>query len=346
MGTAPWSTQSPSSRPPDVRALITGASGFAGTWLVRACAQAGDEVIALSRRPAVPTAHEADGAVTSISVDLRDAEAVRATIAQADPDVVYHLAALSSVGRSWESPAQTLSENTATAINLLEALRLEARSARVVWVSTCEVYGVPDALPLTESAPLQPANPYAVSKASAEMLAAVYARAHGLDIIRARPFSHSGPGQRPIFLLASLTRQAAEGRRAGVSELTIVTGNPDTRRDFTDVRDVVRAYRLLAERAPAGVYNVSTGASVSAAEQVALLGEVVAPIVISHEVDPSRVRASEVMDLRGDHAALTATTGWKPEIPLRQTMTEAVAWWEQTLAADAGAAAPPISGGR
>jgi len=319
-----------------VRALITGASGFAGSWLVRACAQAGDEVIALSRRGTVRRTGEAPNAVTGVSVDLRDGEGVRAAVARARPDVVYHLAALSSVGRSWESPAQTLSENTATAVNLLEALRREAPGARVVWVSTCEVYGVPDALPLAESAPIQPANPYAVSKASAEMLAAVYARAHDLEIIRVRPFSHSGPGQRPIFLLASLTRQAAEGRRRGVSQLTVVTGNPHTRRDFTDVRDVVRAYRLLAEHAPAGVYNVSTGASVSAAEQVALLGEVIAPIAIRHEVDPARVRASEVMDLRGDHAALTAATGWEPEIPLRQTMAEAVTWWERTLAADAG----------
>lgn len=319
-----------------MRALITGASGFAGSWLVRACAQAGDEVIALSRRGTVRRTGEAPNAVTGVSVDLRDGEGVRAAVARARPDVVYHLAALSSVGRSWESPAQTLSENTATAVNLLEALRREAPGARVVWVSTCEVYGVPDALPLAESAPIQPANPYAVSKASAEMLAAVYARAHDLDIIRVRPFSHSGPGQRPIFLLASLTRQAAEGRRRGVSQLTVVTGNPHTRRDFTDVRDVVRAYRLLAEHAPAGVYNVSTGASVSAAEQVALLGELIAPIAIRHEVDPARVRASEVMDLRGDHAALTAATGWEPEIPLRQTMAEAVTWWERTLAADAG----------
>jgi GDP-4-dehydro-6-deoxy-D-mannose reductase len=317
-----------------VRALITGASGFAGRWLVRACAQAGDDVTALSRRGTVDLGQHDGAAVTGVSVDLRDAGAIRSAVAQARPEVVYHLAALSSVGRSWDAPAQTLAENTATAVNVLEALRLEAAGARVVWVSTCEVYGVPDSLPLVESAPVQPANPYAVSKASAEMLAAVYADAHGLDIVRARPFSHSGPGQLPIFLLASLTRQAAEGRRAGVSELTIVTGNPDTRRDFTDVRDVVRAYRLLAEHAPAGVYNVSTGVSVSAAEQVAMLGEVIAPIAITHEVDPARVRASEVMDLRGDHAALSAATGWEPEIPLRQTMADAVAWWEQSLAAD------------
>lgn len=314
-----------------MRVLITGASGFAGGWLVRACARAGDEVTALSRRGTVPDPGHAEAAVTGVAVDLRHGDAVRAAFAAAAPEVVYHLAALSSVGRSWTEPAQTLAENTASAVGVLEALRLEASGARMVWVSTCEVYGVPKALPLTEDAPVQPANPYAVSKAAGELLAAVYANAYRLDIIRARPFSHSGPGQLPIFLLSSLARQAAEGRRAGADRLEIVTGNPDTRRDFTDVRDVVRAYRLLASRAPAGVYNVSSGSSVSAADQVALLGEVIAPVEIVHEVDPSRVRATEVMDLRGDHARLTAATGWTPEIPLRQTMSDAVDWWEREL---------------
>ncbi|HET9105085.1 MAG TPA: GDP-mannose 4,6-dehydratase [Solirubrobacteraceae bacterium] len=326
-----------------MRVLITGASGFAGGWLTDACVRAGDEVVALSRRGSVPAPDpEAATArsLTPVAVDLRDGEAVRAAFAEAAPDVVYHLAALSSVGRSWDAPAQTLEENTATAVNVLEALRTAAPRARTVWVSTCEVYGVPDALPLTESAPVQPANPYAVSKASGEMLAAVYAAAHGLDIIRARPFSHSGPGQRPIFLLASLARQAAEGRRTGERALTIVTGNPETRRDFTDVRDVVRAYRMLAATAPAGVYNVSSGVSVSAAEQVALLSEVIAPIAVTHEVDAARVRASEVMDLRGDHTRLTELTGWQPEIPLRQTMADAVAWWERALAAEHATSAP------
>ena len=156
-----------------------------------------------------------------------------------------------------------------------------------MWVSTCEVYGVPDALPLTESAPVQPANPYAVSKASGEMLAAVYAAAPTAWTSSARARSATpGPASARSSCSPRSTRQAAEGRRAGDRTLTIVTGNPDTRRDFTDVRDVVRAYRMLAEHAPAGVYNVSSGISVSAAEQVALLAEVIAPITVTHEVDP------------------------------------------------------------
>ncbi len=251
------------------------------------------------------------------------------------------------MARSWEDPAQTLGENVSAALNVLEAVRAAAADARVVWVSTCEVYGVPEALPLTESAPMAPANPYAVSKAAAEMLATMYANTHGLRIVRARPFSHSGPGQRPIFLLSSLARQAAEGRREGVERLTIVTGNPDTRRDFTDVRDVVRAYRLIAAAEPepgsgsgsgsgSGVYNLSSGVSVSAADQVRLLQELLAPIEVTHEIDPSRVRASEVMDLRGDHSRLSAATGWEPEIPLRQTMEDTIGWWERELGRSAG----------
>lgn len=225
-----------------------------------------------------------------------------------------------------------MTENSASAVNVLEAIRREAPGARVVWVSTCEVYGVPESLPLTETAPLRPANPYAVSKTGAELLAAVYAESYGLDIVRARPFSHSGPGQRPIFLLSSLARQAAEGRLGGASQLRIVTGNPDTRRDFTDVRDVVQAYRRLAARAPAGVYNVCSGRSLSAADQVRMLAEVIAPIEITHEVDPTRVRAHEVMDLRGDHSRLSAVTAWEPTIALRQTMADTVQWWEHVLA--------------
>ena len=267
-------------------------------------------------------------------LDLRDGPAVREAIRSIAPEVVYHLAALSSVGRSWEDPASTVQDNVATAVNMLEALRLEAPGARVVWVSSCEVYGTPQELPVSETAPVAPANPYAVSKVTGDLLAAVYADAHGLDLVRVRPFNHAGPGQLPIFIVSSLARQAAEGRAAGATRLRIVTGNPDTRRDFTDVRDIVRAYRLLAGARTGGgeVFNVSSGRSVSAGEQVALLASLIAPITVEHEVDPARVRAHEVMDLRGDSSRLRARTGWEPSIPLSQTMADTIEWWERELA--------------
>ncbi len=310
-----------------MRALITGASGFAGGYLASCCTEHGDEVIGVSRTGAIPA-----GAGEGRALDLGDAEAVRACLAEVRPEVVYHLAALSSVGRSWEDPGQTIHENVTSAVNVLEAVRREAPMARMVWVSSCEVYGAPATLPLFEDAPVSPANPYAVSKATGDLLAAVYADAHRLDVIRVRPFSHAGPGQRPIFIVSSLAQQAAEAQLRGAAELEIRTGNPDTRRDFTDVRDIARAYRLLAERGEAGVYNVCSGRSVSAAEQVALIGELVAPIAVEHAVDPDRIRPHEVMDLRGSHERVTAATGWRPEIPFHQTVADTIAWWEHELA--------------
>ena len=310
-----------------MRVLITGASGFAGKYLVRACADAGDEVIAVSRGQS-----HAPGRGDERRLDLRDQAALRSVLREVEPEAVYHLAALSSVSRSWEDPTATVLDNVSTALNMLEAWRLEAPRALMIWVSSCEVYGTAARLPIDEDSPVQPANPYAVSKASGDMLAAVYADAHGLKLIRARPFNHAGPGQRPVFIVSSLARQAAEGRLAGAQRIQIVTGNPDTRRDFTDVRDVVRAYRLLAERAEPGIYNVCSGRSISAAEQIRVLAEVVAPLAIDHEVDPARVRAHEVMDLRGSNARIREAVRWWPEIPFEDTMRDTVAWWERELA--------------
>ena len=308
-----------------MRVLITGASGFAGAHLARLCTHAGDTVTGVSR----------SGGSGCLRLDLLDAPAVTELVASVRPEVVYHLAALSSVGRSWEAPAQTLEANIGGAVNLLEAVRSGAPAARVVWASSCEVYGVPERLPIRESAPVAPANPYAVSKAAGEQLVHVYSAAYGLQVVIARPFNHTGPGQRDIFIVSSLARQAAQARRAGVSELRVVTGNPDTRRDFTDVRDVVRAYRLVADSASASgeVLNVSTGRSISAAEQVALLGELLDGIEVEHIVDPARVRAHEVMDLAGSPERIRAAVGWQPEIPYRETLRQTIEWWERELSA-------------
>jgi GDP-4-dehydro-6-deoxy-D-mannose reductase len=309
-----------------LRVLITGAAGFAGAWLARECVADGEDVLALSRRGEVP-----EGCGSGVAVDLRDPDATRAAMRDAQPDVVYHLAALSSVGASWEEPAQTINENVAASVNVLEALRHDAPRARVVWASSCQVYGEPDHVPVGEDAPLRPENPYAVSKAAGDLLAGVYAEAHRLDLVRARPFNHAGPGQRDGFIVSSLARQAAEARAAGAQQIEIVTGNPDARRDYTDVRDVVHAYRLLARSGLDGVFNVSSARSVSATELVRLLAELIAPIRVSHTVDPARVRAHELMDLSGSHARLTADTGWQPAIPLEQTLRDTIEWWEREL---------------
>jgi GDP-4-dehydro-6-deoxy-D-mannose reductase len=260
--------------------------------------------------------------------DLRDYADARDAIAAARPDVVYHLAAHAHVGASWRDPAGTLHENVAMTVNVLEAVRAEAPDAVVVAVASGEVYGTPERLPVDETAPLRPQNPYAVSKAAADLLAGMYADAHGLHVIRARAFNHAGPGQEPTYAIASFARQAAQGAER------IVTGNPDTRRDYTDVRDVVRAYRLLAERAEPGVYNVCSGRTASTAELVRMLG-------VEHEIDPALLRPHEVMELRGSYDKLRAATGWEPEYALADTLRDTVRWWRDEPARARTAAPRP-----
>jgi GDP-4-dehydro-6-deoxy-D-mannose reductase len=299
------------------RVLITGATGFAGHHLVAACEAAGELVI-----PAPPSA----------SVDLRDPAATRALVAGARPDAVFHLAARAHVGQSWEDPIGTLSDNVAMTAALLEAVRLEAPDAVVVAAGSGEEYGPPETVPTTESHPLRPQNPYAVSKASAGLLARFYADAHGLRVIHARAFNHAGPGQEPIYAIANFARQLAEGLEAGDDPVRVVTGSPDTRRDFTDVRDVVRAYRALADHGEPGTYNVCSGVTRSARELVATLAQV-AGVTVDHQVDPAKVRAHEVFEIRGANDLLHATTGWTPEIPLDQTLRDTLAWWRAQITA-------------
>jgi GDP-4-dehydro-6-deoxy-D-mannose reductase len=287
------------------RVLITGATGFAGRHLVAACEAAGDAVVAAPR---------------SSAADLRDPAVARSLVADARPGVVYHLAARAHVGLSWEDPLGTFADNVAMTANLLDAVRHEAPDATVISVGSGEEYGPPETVPTTEDAPLRPQNPYAVSKASSGLVARFYADAYGLRVIHARAFNHAGPGQEPIYAIANFARQVAAGTGR------VVSGSPDTRRDFTDVRDVVRAYRLLAERAEPGAYNVCSGVSRSARELIAALGKV-AGVAIEHVVDPSKVRAHEVQEIRGSADRLAGATGWTPEIPFTQTLADTLTYW-------------------
>jgi len=290
--------------------LITGASGFAGRHLVAACRADGDEV---------------STAPSSRVADLRDAETALGVVAAARPDVVYHLAAQAHVGRSWEDPAATLHGNVAMTLNMLEAVRAEAPSAVFLLVGSSEEYGPPLRVPTTEDEVLRPANPYAVSKASCDLLGGLYAGAHGLRVVRARAFNHAGPGQEPVYAIASFARQVA----LGGDPVRVVTGNADTRRDYTDVRDVVRAYRMLAAYGEPGIFNICSGVSHSAREVVAAVGRV-AGVEVIHEVDPARVRPNEVMEVRGSFARLHEATGWEPSIPFEQTLLDTVEYFRST----------------
>lgn len=290
-------------------AFVTGGGGFAGRHLLALL----DAAVAPSRA----------------ELDLLDAEAVRRAVADVAPERVFHLAALASVARSWEDPRAVLSDNLAMTVNLLEAVRQEAPDAAVVLASSGEIYGPPERLPVSEDAPLRPQNPYAVSKAACDLLAGQYADAHGLRVVRMRAFNQAGPGQSDVFVVGTIARQVAEAEAAGAAEAVIRTGNPDSARDFTDVRDTVRAY-VEASTLPGGVYNVCSGRATSVRTLVELAGRA-SGVTVRHEVDTERVRAHDVPEVRGSAERLAAASGWRPEIPLEQTVADAIAYWRARL---------------
>ena len=261
-------------------------------------------------------------------VDLRDAQAVLDTVASVAPDRVFHLAADASVARSWAAPSETLRNNVGGTLNLLEAIRAEAPEARVLVAGSGEQYGPPDELPVDESAPLRPQSPYAVSKCSADLLAGFYADAHGMHVVRTRAFNHTGPGQPHTYVVSSFARQIARAEAAGRSEVEVTTGNIEVRRDFSDVRDVTRAYLVAIERADPGAYNVCSGRAVKIADILAALADQ-SPLHVAQRTDPSLVREHDVMEIRGSHEKLTAATGWRPEIPLERTLGDILDWWRK-----------------
>jgi GDP-4-dehydro-6-deoxy-D-mannose reductase len=285
-------------------AFVTGGSGFVGQHLL---AELGDGAVA-------PTREE---------LDLLDGDAVRRALADARPECVFHLAAHASVARSWEDPANVLRDNLAMTVNVLEALRQEAPDAVTVVMSSGEIYGPPERLPVDESALLRPQNPYAVSKAACDLLAGQYADAHGLRVLRMRAFNQAGPGQSDEYVVGTITRQVAEAEAAGGG--VVRTGNPDVARDYTDVRDTVRAY-VAALSVPTRAYNVCSGRSATVREVIEHARRA-ARVEITHEVDPVRVRAHDVPEVRGSAAALAEASGWSPAIPLEQTVADALDYW-------------------
>jgi len=207
--------------------------------------------------------------------------------------------------------------------------RLAAPAAAVLVAGSGEVYGPPAQLPVAEDAPLAPQNPYAVSKAACDLLAGQYADGHGLRVVRTRAFNHAGPGQSDDYVVGTLTRQVAQAELAGHAEVVLRTGNVEARRDFTDVRDVVRAYVAAAELAP-GAYNVCSGDAVTVRMLIELLSEV-AEIEVRHEIDPERLRPNDVPEVRGSAERLRGLTGWAPQIELEDTIRAALAGWRERL---------------
>ena len=295
-----------------MRALVTGAGGFVGGHLVRHLRACGDDVVELEGR--------IDGIDITVADDLTEA------VIKAEPDVVYHLAGASDVGGSWADPRATFLANALGTLNVLEASR-EAGAGRVLAVTSADIYGrvTESELPLHEDQPLRPVTPYAASKVAADALAQQAWLGHQMPVIRVRAFNHLGPGQSDKFVAPSLAARIARNERDGGDEVPI--GNLTPRRDITDVRDVVRAYRLLVEHGQAGeAYNVCSGKAVSV-EEIAERLLAMARHPMRLVIDPDLKRPVDIPVLVGDSTKLATATGWAPTIDLDTTLADVLADW-------------------
>lgn len=309
-------------------ALITGASGFAGIHLVRQLeAQSNWTIVGLARRSSSAGSHS-----KVLACDLQDSDLVERVIKRYRPDVIFHLAAQSYVPKSFAAPTSTITNNIVGQINVLEACRAARIDPVILVVGSSEEYGVAsaDEMPLTENQPLRPGNPYAVSKVTQDMLGFQYHYAHGMRIVRVRPFNHLGPGQTDRFALSSFARQIAEAEQQAI-EPQVLTGDLNAERDFLDVRDVVRAYRIAVEHGePGEVYNLASGVSRRIGD---LLDYLLSLATVSIKVvqDPARLRPSDIPRLVGDPTKFQAATGWTPEIPIEQSLQDTLDYWRRRI---------------
>jgi len=300
-----------------VHALVTGADGFVGLHLVPYLRAEGDRV-------------------TESSGDITDRDALIAEFGRSGAEVVYHLAGQADVGGSWQHPAETVRINVEGTLNVLDAARL-AGCRRVVVVTSADVYGriSETDLPIRETHDLQPVSPYAASKAAAEIVCVQAGLAHGLEVVRVRAFNHLGPGQSDRFVASAIAGRIVACEQDGLSVVKV--GTLDARRDFTDVRDVVRAYRSLMTDGQAGeVYNVCSGRDRSIRDVADILvGLSTADITL--ETDPALVRPVDLSVLRGDNTKISDRTGWSPTIPIEQTLEDLLDFWRSQRSKRQGA---------
>ncbi|MBQ6154391.1 GDP-mannose 4,6-dehydratase [bacterium] len=306
--------------------LITGGTGFVGTYLCQLLKQEQpDAQLILTTQHA---RHNDDGVQLEV-LDLGDAQAVTELIKRTKPDQIYHLASIASVSDSFSQPAKVLQNNFQLTLNLLEALRQFSPQSRLLLVSSADLYDHTDPAPIDENRQLNVVNPYAASKATQDVMGQAYAKSFGLPIIIVRPFNHIGPGQKLGFVVADFASKVAQAQ-ADPTAREIKVGNLEAQRDFTDVRDVVKAYYLLMQKAPTGeIYNLGSGKAVSIQGILDTLISF-ADVPVKVTIDPAKIRPVDAPLIIAD-ASKARSLGWQPTIPLEQTLRDIFDFWRDII---------------
>ncbi len=319
-----------------MRVLITGISGFVGPYLAEHLVEHHPDVDVwglVRWRSDLSRLEPVRSQIRLVTGDMTDGPSLVRALQAAAPDVILHLAASSTVGTSWGAPAHVMQVNVIGELNLFEAIRTLELEPIVVVAGSGEAYGKVEEQenPVTETQPFRPVSPYAVSKAAQDLLAYQYFASWGIRTVRLRPFNHTGPGRPDRFVASSFARQLAE-IEMGLRPPRLKVGNLDIVRDFTDVREVARAYWLAALHCQAGqAYNVCSGRDVSIGQLLDALLRL-SSCGVTVEVDPGRLRTADVPRLVGNHRLFTNTTGWEPMIPLETTLADLLNWWRERIA--------------
>jgi GDP-4-dehydro-6-deoxy-D-mannose reductase len=316
------------------RALITGITGFVGSHLAELLLAKGFEVHGIKRwRSKTENIIHIMKQLHLQEADLRDGHSLFQVINEVRPNYIFHLAAQSFVPTSWRAPADTMETNAVGTLNLLEAVRKVGINPAIQIAGSSEEYGLvyPHEVPIKETNPLRPLSPYGVSKVATDMLGFQYHRSYGMNIVVTRSFNHTGPRSGEVFVTSNFAKQIVEIEK-GTREPLIRVGNLDAKRDFSDVRDIVRAYKLSVEKGEFGdCYNISSGKPRVINDVLDLLLKKSNTKDIKIEMDPSRMRPSDVEILHGDCTKIMKQTGWKPEIPFEKTMSDLLEYWRERL---------------
>jgi GDP-4-dehydro-6-deoxy-D-mannose reductase len=317
------------------KVFITGISGFAGSHLARHLVKTQNYLVSGTyyAEDSLPILSDIRDAVDCIQADLTNKAKTEAIIKEQKPDFIFHLAALTSPAQSFKNPLATITDNVAMQINLLEAIRtFKLVHTRILIVSSADVYGVvsPSDLPINEQTAFRPTNPYAVSKITQDYLALQYAIAHNLKIIRVRPFNHIGSGQSSQFVVSAFAKQIAEIEK-GQKEPILRVGNIETKRDFTDVRDMVKAYTLSLEKGDIGdVYNIGTGRAYKISDILDILLRM-STTQIDVKIDETLLRPSDTPELLCDNTKFVSKTGWHAEYKIEETLQTILDYWRKIV---------------